>query len=42
MVYDLTSKGIVLFGGLTGQTGNVDGTLLNDTWAFGTAPAPGQ
>ena len=42
MAYDATDKVTVLFGGLTGMTGNVDGTLLNDTWAFGTALAPGQ
>ena len=30
--YDPISASVFLFGGLTGDTGNVDGTLLNDTW----------
>jgi hypothetical protein len=42
MVYDATGKGILMFGGLTGTTGNVDGTLLNDTWEFGTALGQSQ
>jgi N-acetylneuraminic acid mutarotase len=30
--YDPRSGLTILFGGLTGNTGNIDGTLLNDTW----------
>jgi hypothetical protein len=30
--YDTISASVFLFGGLTGDTGNVDGTLLDDTW----------
>jgi N-acetylneuraminic acid mutarotase len=42
MVYDSTGKDILLFGGLTGTTGNLNGTLLNDIWAFGTTLGQGQ
>ncbi|GAA4261925.1 hypothetical protein GCM10022255_096600 [Dactylosporangium darangshiense] len=31
-VYDPRADTTILFGGLTGNAGNVDGTLLNDTW----------
>ena len=32
MINDAATNHVVLFGGLTGTTGNIDGTLLNDTW----------
>jgi N-acetylneuraminic acid mutarotase len=31
-IYDQQANVTVLFGGLTGGTGNVNGTALNDTW----------
>jgi N-acetylneuraminic acid mutarotase len=31
-VYDRRANMTILFGGLTGDTGNVNGTVLNDTW----------
>lgn len=34
LVYDQQARHLVLFGGLTGETGNVNGMLLNDTWSW--------
>jgi Galactose oxidase, central domain len=32
MVYDPGAKAAILFGGMTGETGNINGAELNDTW----------
>ena len=36
LAYDKKARQLVLFGGLTGSTGNVNGTLMNDTWTAGS------
>lgn len=34
LAYDQQARRLVLFGGLSGVQGNVNGTLLNDTWSW--------
>jgi hypothetical protein len=34
LAYDQEVRDLVLFGGLTGAQGNVNGTILNDTWTW--------
>lgn len=34
LVYDQEARTLVLFGGLSGPQGNINGTLLNDTWSW--------
>jgi len=36
LAYDTKARQLVLFGGLTGSTGNVNGTPMNDTWTAGS------
>jgi N-acetylneuraminic acid mutarotase len=34
LVYDQGARRLLLFGGLSGTQGNINGTLLNDTWSW--------